>query len=262
MRLTTREEFEIAIICVLPHEADAVKALFDRTYDNQSHAYGKLSGGVNVYVNGRIGQHNVVLCYMPSMGKGSAAGVASNLRMSYPGIQLALVVGICGAVPFPMDRVEIILGDVIISDSVVEYDFGRQYPDGFRRKHDAKTTLGRPNREIRAVLLSLKTNEIHNKFHEHTHHHIRTLQAQNPAWGTLVLNTTFSTRLFMIMDTDTVPSGNMLTAIQTTTSVIERYQPKTTTALGERKMSSVAADSTRTLSTQLSTLEPSHPPIL
>lgn len=66
---------------------------------------------------------------------------------------------------------------------MVEYDFGRQYPDRFRRTHDAKTTLGRPNREIRAVLSSLKTNEIHNKFHEHTQHHIGTLQAQNPAWG-------------------------------------------------------------------------------
>lgn len=140
MRPATCEEFEVAILCALPHEADAVKALCDETYDDdQSHVYSKPAGDANVYSNCRVGQHSVVLCYMPGMGKGSAAGVASNLRMTYPVIQLALVVGICGAVPVSTDGSEIVLGDVIISDSLIEYDFGRQYPDGFMRKHDAKT---------------------------------------------------------------------------------------------------------------------------
>jgi nucleoside phosphorylase len=184
MRPTTCGEFEVAILCALPHEADAVKALCDETYDDDhNRAYSKPVGDVNVYSNCRIGEHNVVLCYMPGMGKGSAAGVASNLRMSYPGIQLALVVGICGAVPFSTDGSEIILGDVIISDSVIEYDFGRQYPDGFQRKHDANTTLGRPNREIRAVLSSLKTNDLRNKFHDRIYYHLQTLQTQKFSWG-------------------------------------------------------------------------------
>ncbi|KAI9373902.1 nucleoside phosphorylase domain-containing protein [Aspergillus egyptiacus] len=74
------------------------------------------------------------------MGKGSAAGVASSLLVSYPGVKLALVVGTCGGAPPPPDYQEIFLGDVIISNSVVEYDFGRQYPGG---------------REIRALLNSL-----------------------------------------------------------------------------------------------------------
>lgn len=109
MRPTTREEFDIAIICALPHEANPVKALFDEIYDDRGEVLGKLPGDANVYTNGKIDQHFVVLCYMPSMGKGSAAGVASNLRMSYPGIEIALVVGICGGVPFPSPLTEIVL---------------------------------------------------------------------------------------------------------------------------------------------------------
>ena len=59
--------------------------------------------------------------------------MAAGLRSSFPEIQLALVVGICSVVPVHIKtQEEIVLGD--ISTAVVQYDFGRQYPDGFRRK--------------------------------------------------------------------------------------------------------------------------------
>ncbi|CAG8176592.1 unnamed protein product [Penicillium salamii] len=182
MRPTTREEFEIAIICALPREADPIRALFDEEYDDHE-KFGKLPRDVNVYTNGRIGEHHVVLCYMPSMGKGMAAGVASGLRLSYPSIQLALVVGVCGAVPFPTPSTEIVLGDVIISDSLVEYDFGRQYPDQFVRKRDPKNALGRPNHEIRAVLSSLQTHKIRQAYNETMLRHVRTLADRKPLWN-------------------------------------------------------------------------------
>jgi nucleoside phosphorylase len=57
--------------------------------------YGKQPGDANAYMNGRIGKHNVVLCYLPGMGKGSAASVTSSLQVSYTDVELALVVGIC-----------------------------------------------------------------------------------------------------------------------------------------------------------------------
>ncbi|CAG8381999.1 unnamed protein product [Penicillium salamii] len=182
MRPTTREEFEIAIICALPREADPIRALFDEEYDDHE-KFGQLPRDVNVYTNGRIGEHHVVLCYMPSMGKGMAAGVASSLRLSYPSIQLALVVGVCGAVPFPTPSTEIVLGDVIISDSLVEYDFGRQYPDQFVRKRDPKNALGRPIREIRTILSSLQTHEIRQAYNETMLRHVRTLADRKPLWN-------------------------------------------------------------------------------
>jgi nucleoside phosphorylase len=163
----SRADFAIAIICALPLEADAVEALFDEPYDRLGKFYGKQPGDANAYINGRIGSHDIVLCYMLRMGKGSAASVASSLRVSYTGVQIALVVGICGGVPYPSDGndAEIFLGDVIISDAVVEYDFGRQYPSGFQRKMDGhKDMLGGPHREIRTLLAGLKGNRTRNEF--------------------------------------------------------------------------------------------------
>jgi nucleoside phosphorylase len=179
MRPRTRGEFEIAIICALPLEADAVEALFDETYDKFGQVYGRQFGDKNAYITGRIGQHNVVLCYLPEMGKGNAAGAAANLRVSYTHIQLALVVGICGGVPFPSSNTEIILGDIIISDSVIEYDFGRKYPDGFRRKSGVRETLGRPNQEIRALLAGMKGRKTRGELQEQIYKYLQTLQAQS-----------------------------------------------------------------------------------
>jgi nucleoside phosphorylase len=181
-RPTSRSDFAIAIICALPLEADAVEAVFDETYDRLSKIYGKQPGDGNSYINGRIGEHNIVLCYMPGTGKGSAASVASSLRVSYTRIQLALVVGICGGVPHPSSDQQIFLGDVIISNAVVEYDFGRQYPSGFRRKTDVKDTLGRPDREIRTLLTGLKARRTRIEFQDQMYEHHRIIQQSDELW--------------------------------------------------------------------------------
>ncbi|KAH8698443.1 putative kinesin [Talaromyces proteolyticus] len=153
----SREEFEIAIICALPLEADAVETLFDEHYDAHCHEYGKHVGDDNAYTAGRISGHYAVLAFMPGMGNRSSASVARSLRVSFTGIKLTLLVGICGGTPYSTDN-EIILGDVIISDSIIEYDFGRQYPDRFVRKSGVKETLGQPSQDIRSFLNSLQSS--------------------------------------------------------------------------------------------------------
>lgn len=179
MRPKSRTEFRTAIICALTLEAEAVEALFDETYDKFGKIYGKRRGDANSYINGRIGKHDVVLCYMPGMGKGSAASVASSLRVSYTGVQLALVVGICGGAPNPIGDQAIFLGDVIISNALVEYDFGRQYPGGFERKSDA---LRRPDQEIRTLLAALSTSRARAEFQEAMLHHLHKIQQQAARW--------------------------------------------------------------------------------
>jgi nucleoside phosphorylase len=96
---------------------------------------------------------------MPGIGKASAAAVAANCRASFPNIKLALIVGVCGIVPFRPGSSEIaetVLGDVIISDSVVQYNLGRRLPEEFAAKDTLLDALGRPNTEIRALLAKLR----------------------------------------------------------------------------------------------------------
>lgn len=156
-RPASRLGFEVAIICALAIEADAVEALFDQYWDDE-YSFGKAPGDPNAYTTGSIGRHNVVLSHMPGMGKANAAVVAAHCQTSYPNIKLALVVGICGAVPFISGSdTEIILGDVIISSGIVQYDFGRQLPERFVRKNTLLDSLGKPNIEIRALLGKLES---------------------------------------------------------------------------------------------------------
>jgi nucleoside phosphorylase len=156
LRPSDRRGFEIAIICALTLEADAIEALFDHHWDDDGPPFDKESGDPNAYSTGVIGRFNVVLAYMPGMGKVNAATVASNCGKSFPCIKLALVVGICGIVPFVPTNDEIVLGDVIISNGVIQYDFGRQLPDHFVRKDTLSDVPGRPNLEIQGVLAKLK----------------------------------------------------------------------------------------------------------
>lgn len=152
-RPATRRDFEIAIICALPLEADAVEALFDHHWDDEQ--YDKAENDPNAYSTGVIGRHNVVLAHMPHMGKASASSVASNCGVSFPNIRLALMVGICGAVPFPRGK-QVVLGDVVISDGIIQYDFGRRLPEEFARKDTLLDSHGRPSAEIRSLLSKLR----------------------------------------------------------------------------------------------------------
>ncbi|PYI09862.1 hypothetical protein BO78DRAFT_362418 [Aspergillus sclerotiicarbonarius CBS 121057] len=176
-----RHGFQIAIICALPREADAVIALFDHHWEDTEEVYSKAPGDSNAYTIGVIAAHNVVVAHMPQMGKVSAAGVAMGLRATFPGIQLALVVGVCGGVPSnPHQQTEIFLGDVIISQSVVEYDFGRQHPMGFQPKHAEEGGAGGgiPPLAIQSVLRKLETNYHHSRLQEETQIWLQTLQGQ------------------------------------------------------------------------------------
>ncbi|EXL69045.1 hypothetical protein FOPG_14955 [Fusarium oxysporum f. sp. conglutinans race 2 54008] len=155
-RPSDRRGFEIAIICALTLEADAIEALFDHHWEDDGLPFDKEPGDPNAYSIGVIGRFNVVLAYMPGMGKVNAATVAANCGKSFPSIKLALVVGICGIVPFGPAKDESILGDVIISNGVIQYDFGRRRPEDFIRKDTLLDVLGRPNLEIRGVLAKLK----------------------------------------------------------------------------------------------------------
>ncbi|KAF3066622.1 Ankyrin repeat domain-containing protein 50 [Trichoderma lentiforme] len=153
---SSRHEFKIAILCALPLEASVLQGLFDARWDAEK--YGKEQVDTNAYSLGVLGPHNVVLVHMPNMGKVAAAAAATNLRASFRGIQLALVVGICGGAPFGPSG-ELLLGDVVISEGLIQYDLGRRLPNTFVRKDTPGENLPRPGPEVRAILAKLQTNQ-------------------------------------------------------------------------------------------------------
>ncbi|KAH6891002.1 hypothetical protein B0T10DRAFT_458407 [Thelonectria olida] len=152
--------FEIAIICALPLEYDAVSLLVDEFWDQDGDPYGRPPGDTNVYSTGRMGSFDVILVLLQGMGKVNAANAAKDLQRSFPAIQLALLTGICGGVPSPSPDVELVLGDVVISKTVVQYDFGRRYPDQFAVRDTVEHSLGRPSSNVRGLITLLETAHV------------------------------------------------------------------------------------------------------
>ncbi|KAK3347075.1 hypothetical protein B0T25DRAFT_293932 [Lasiosphaeria hispida] len=147
--------FTIAIFCALKWEADAVAALFNHCYDDEGVYTTINNGDINGYSFGRIRSHNVVLVHLGGMGKVNASGAARSCRSSFRNLELFLVVGVCGAVPKSRGR-DILLGDVIVSNSIVQYDFGRQYAEGFKPKEEAKRSL---HADLRSQLAQFESNQ-------------------------------------------------------------------------------------------------------
>ncbi|KAL3429291.1 purine and uridine phosphorylase [Aspergillus tetrazonus] len=167
-------DFTVAIFCALPLEADAVSVLFDAFFRDFT-LYQKAPGDSNTYTLGRMGHHHVVLVHLPSMGKSAASRAASSIRSTYPNIKLALVVGICGGVPYRKGQTEIILGDIVVSDGIVQHDFGRRVPGAFLRKTSVTDEPGRPNVAIRGFLSKIKTTMARKRIDSNVEKYLRVI---------------------------------------------------------------------------------------
>ncbi|RBQ71590.1 hypothetical protein VDGD_09488 [Verticillium dahliae] len=153
----SRNDFEVAIVCALPLEFDAVALLLDQTWSEKVDRYGRASGDRNRYVTGRMGDTNVVVLLLAKVGKASAARATEGLRFSFPRVRLVLLTGTCGGAPATADGDEVLLGDVIISKSIVQHDFGRSGPDGFAAKDEIEDLLGPLPRDLLSLVVHLET---------------------------------------------------------------------------------------------------------
>jgi nucleoside phosphorylase len=151
------EDYAVGIVCALPLELLAVRALFDQTHPDLP-----LSPvDSNHYALGRIGRHKVVAACLPDgeYGTNSAADVASNLRRSFLSVKFCLLVGIGGGVP--SSRNDIRLGDVVVSKpiggdpGVIQYDMGKALENGF---FERVGFLQAPPRQVMTALSSLKSD--------------------------------------------------------------------------------------------------------
>ena len=86
------------------------------------------------------------------------------MQISFPAVEIAFVVGICGVTPIhPENGEEIILGDCIVSTTLTKYGLGRQYPGRFIPKTTFQDVLGRKYQAIHALANKLQiSRNIHN----------------------------------------------------------------------------------------------------
>lgn len=121
IRSLRHEHYKVAIICALPKESMAVRALFDETHqDLPQHA-----SDANRYALGSLGTYNIVVACLPSgrYGTNAAAKVASDVEKSFPALKWYLVVGIGGGIP--SREHDIRLGDVVVGNGVIQHDMGK-----------------------------------------------------------------------------------------------------------------------------------------
>ena len=174
-----RDQFEIAVICALPIESNAVLCSLDELWYDAPSIYGRAPGDPNQYAFGKSGRHPVVVVTLPGMGNVNSASAAAYLGMSFVSIRLALLVGICGAMPHGPSGEEIILGDVIVSEVLIRLDFGRQYPTEYRRKDTILDAPGKPDEEILGLLQHWKSQIMSHRLHAQMMQHLNKLM-QHP----------------------------------------------------------------------------------
>ncbi|KAK0760846.1 LOW QUALITY PROTEIN: hypothetical protein N5P37_005783 [Trichoderma harzianum] len=155
-RPTSRDEFEIAIVCTRALEYDAICLLFDESWDIDGDSLGRARGDPNTYTTGCMGKYNLVVVLLCSSGKANAAGAAASLRSSYPCIDLLILTGICEGVP-DANGEELLLGDVVVSETVIQFDLGTQHVAGFEVKDTLEDRHGRANKNIRNFIANIKT---------------------------------------------------------------------------------------------------------
>lgn len=135
----------------------------------------------NAYTLGRVGEHYVVIVYLPKgrYGIASAASVAKNMLRSFESIRIRLMVGIRGGVP--SDQHDIRLGDIVVgcpthkTGGVILYDFGKAIQD---QEFKPAGILNSPP----TILLnySNKLSTIHKRKGSHIAESVGTMITRNP----------------------------------------------------------------------------------
>jgi nucleoside phosphorylase len=154
------EDYTIGWICALPVELAAAQEMLDEEHDDPERNFS--DNNENLYALGSIGRHNIAIVCLPAgrIGSNPAAAVATQMRATFKGIRFSLMVGIGGGVPSA--EVDIRLRDVVVSQpnetfgGVVQYDFGKMTPSGFKRTG----SLNSPPQVLLAAVAQVRANEL------------------------------------------------------------------------------------------------------
>ncbi|KAK6360171.1 hypothetical protein TWF730_006322 [Orbilia blumenaviensis] len=121
-----KDYYTVLIVCPLDVEQDAVFEHLDERHP--SHPWTPWQQ--DLYTLGRIGNHNVVIVSLASVGTNAAAVVATAAWAMFRSLRFTLLVGIGGGIPQPEGKPAINIGDVVIGDKIRQWDFGKVLPEG------------------------------------------------------------------------------------------------------------------------------------
>ncbi|RYP57870.1 hypothetical protein DL770_010563 [Monosporascus sp. CRB-9-2] len=160
-RRPCREDYTIGWVCALSIELAAAQEMLDEEHGDLDYD----PNDTNIYTLGRIGEHNVVIACLPEgqTGTNSAAAVAVQMQSAFTSIRFGLMVGTGGGVPSM--EADIRLGDVVVSrpnkvhGGVVQYDFGKATPSGFKRTGFLNT----PPTILLSAVTKLRANRVRGK---------------------------------------------------------------------------------------------------
>ncbi|PQK13664.1 hypothetical protein BB8028_0004g05950 [Beauveria bassiana] len=144
----SHDKYTVGWICALPIEMSAAVAMLDETHQGLPRA----DEDTNTYTLGRITAHNVAIACLPSgyYGNNNAAAVATNMRRTFPCMRLCLMVGIGGGAP---GKADIRLGDVVVSEGVLQYDLGKALSEG---RFTRTGIMNRPPQELLTAVSNLR----------------------------------------------------------------------------------------------------------
>ncbi|KAL7950880.1 hypothetical protein V8C42DRAFT_132893 [Trichoderma barbatum] len=123
-------DIETAIICVEGSVYSTVTLLFDKIWDKDGDLFGSATlPRLDMYTIGRIGNHDILLALFRPMNMANEA-FSNYLQSRYPALEFVILTGRCGGVPFiNHGQDEILLGDVIISNTAFQNSLGRSHLD-------------------------------------------------------------------------------------------------------------------------------------
>ncbi|KAF4439493.1 Pfs domain-containing protein [Fusarium austroafricanum] len=119
--------YNVGILCALPKELKAVRALFDETHGDADQILS------DRYAFGKLGHHMVVATCLSCYGTNAAAAAAGELKSKFH-LRFCLLVGIGGGAPSKDNDIR--LGDVVVGTDVIQYDLGNRTVGGFIMKKE------------------------------------------------------------------------------------------------------------------------------
>jgi nucleoside phosphorylase len=120
-------DYKVGWICALEKELAVGEAMLDEIHESLPAA----SNDTNTCTLGRIGSHNIVMACLPAgqYGLNNASIVGVNMLRTFQFIEKRLLAGIGGGIP---DSIDVRLGDVVVSDQVIQYDHSFTGPASLR----------------------------------------------------------------------------------------------------------------------------------